>query len=809
MQATLARVPRRTLLRCHRRSGIDVICGALLSSNLPLLSVWVDQPMDEDAFARVLRSSIARGLGTSFGENSGSFSAAISVIEEYQMRVGPFRLVSGWAETNWHHIMKLLATLGPTCDAIVVVDEISSSIPLQLANYVVVDGDFLRLTESEALLETPDLVEPESVLLAHEQNAGNYLDVLSSLLRLPIVEKYSRTDEPERGGSALSPGQVIDGLIHREMWGMAFDYACQLAPDRIPGFIDRAGDWFFNRGEHEYIYARLSGLPNKFRDEPKTAYWGFAAACAIGKQWLLMPRIRRILHDSEAPELRSTVAMAYPGMNMLSETAAAISALEAPITLRAHGFALGIHGERDMPIVMFREAMRLADMDGAHHLVVACGIDIAQHEIRVGNYREAIGWARWALGEMRRREVVDVSRKLSAKATLAFATLLVGEAHEAKTLLADISVGSELIDVPGLEMLTSTLGGVDLVTGDLDRAGERLSALVERSPVEASALASLELVALKIAQRKQRDAEALSHQVFSISRTGSALEKALGKLIKGMVLLTGGEAQAESHLRSALEDLKPVAAAVHVAQAAIWVAISRLLMNDAKGALKCLKNHAYYLDPLSDSGWKLLAADHECLEAVKKLYRDSKVTVELRFLGGQQMRDGPKSVELSTRQAEILTLLLLYPAGLTAEKLHSFQYGDVGDAKRTKVAVSRLRKKFPISKSPYKLETPVKSDFLEATSYIESGKFQAALNLYAGPLLPQSDAPAIVDHRHHLEESIRQAVLISQDTDALIQLGTVLDDDLEVWLAARDSLRPGDYRKSAVTARIRRIRSAW
>ncbi|HRQ10342.1 MAG TPA: hypothetical protein PLG36_04915, partial [Trueperaceae bacterium] len=311
VQATLAEVPRRTLLRCHRRSGIDVICGALLSSDFPLLSVWVDQPMDEDDFARVLRTSIARGLGASFGENIGSFSAAISVIEEYQVRVGPFRLVSGWAESNWYHITKLLAALGPTCDAIVVTDEVLSSIPFQLADYVVMDGDFLRLTESEALLEAPGLMEPESALLAHEQNGGNYLDFLSSLLRPPIAENHSRSDGPDRWVSALSPGQVIDGLMHREMWGMAFDYACQFAPDRIRGLVDRAGDWFFNRGEHEYIYARLSGLPSKYRDEPKTAYWGFAAACAVGKQWLLIPRVRRILHDSEAPELRSTVAMAY------------------------------------------------------------------------------------------------------------------------------------------------------------------------------------------------------------------------------------------------------------------------------------------------------------------------------------------------------------------------------------------------------------------------------------------------------------------------------------------------------------------
>lgn len=84
-----------------------------------------------------------------------------------------------------------------------------------------------------------------------------------------------------------------------------------------------------------------------------------------------------------------------------------------------------------------------------------------------------------------------------------------------------------------------------------------------------------------------------------------------------------------------------------------------------------------------------------------------------------------------------------------------------------------------------------------------------ALSLCKGPLLPESDAPGVVEAREHIEESLRQAVLASRDPEALIHLATRNDGDLELWEEAARWLSSNDPRRPLVNARIRRIRRSW
>jgi len=92
---------------------------------------------------------------------------------------------------------------------------------------------------------------------------------------------------------------------------------------------------------------------------------------------------------------------------------------------------------------------------------------------------------------------------------------------------------------------------------------------------------------------------------------------------------------------------------------------------------------------------------------------------------------------------------------------------------------------------------------------MSNGEVQRALNLYKGPLLPDSEAPFIQEWRDHIDEVLRNAIIESGDVDLLIQYGTLLDDDLAVWERARDIMALSDYRRPVVNARIRRIRTSW
>jgi len=85
-----------------------------------------------------------------------------------------------------------------------------------------------------------------------------------------------------------------------------------------------------------------------------------------------------------------------------------------------------------------------------------------------------------------------------------------------------------------------------------------------------------------------------------------------------------------------------------------------------------------------------------------------------------------------------------------------------------------------------------------------------ALSLYRGPLLPDSEAPAVVELREYIDESLRQAVLASGDHEAMLELAKRTDDqDLELLEAAARHMPQNDPQSPLLRARIRQIRRDW
>jgi hypothetical protein len=88
---------------------------------------------------------------------------------------------------------------------------------------------------------------------------------------------------------------------------------------------------------------------------------------------------------------------------------------------------------------------------------------------------------------------------------------------------------------------------------------------------------------------------------------------------------------------------------------------------------------------------------------------------------------------------------------------------------------------------------------------LQEGRVREALTLYRGPLLPASDAEGVVETRHMLEASLRQAVLASGDVEALMDLANRLGDDLEVWEAALRAMPDTDPRYPLAQARAEHL----
>lgn len=181
-------------------------------------------------------------------------------------------------------------------------------------------------------------------------------------------------------------------------------------------------------------------------------------------------------------------------------------------------------------------------------------------------------------------------------------------------------------------------------------------------------------------------------------------------------------------------------------------------------------------------------------------------SLEVRTLGPSQVRLGGKPMSLPPRQIEILAILALHPEGLTLDALHSHLYRDLSVSPTTcKAEVSKLRQALGggISSRPYRLSVPVYADHVEIADLLRHGRIEEALRLFRGDLLPDSEAPELVEHRHLITTAMREAVLASGDPELLVALSDRVPEDLELHERGLALLGDGDPRRSLLEARRR------
>jgi hypothetical protein len=169
-----------------------------------------------------------------------------------------------------------------------------------------------------------------------------------------------------------------------------------------------------------------------------------------------------------------------------------------------------------------------------------------------------------------------------------------------------------------------------------------------------------------------------------------------------------------------------------------------------------------------------------------------------------------REVPLTLRHAEILTLLALHPNGLSAERLALQLYGETGNPVTVRAEIHRLRSQLGASvvqTRPYRLAADVDADFLRARAALRSGTPAGVLRDFRGPLLPESEAPAIREERETLTAQVRQVALNSGDPAVLWSFWETAcgADDFAVLDALLRTLPPADPRRAAVTAHRARL----
>lgn len=157
--------------------------------------------------------------------------------------------------------------------------------------------------------------------------------------------------------------------------------------------------------------------------------------------------------------------------------------------------------------------------------------------------------------------------------------------------------------------------------------------------------------------------------------------------------------------------------------------------------------------------------------------------LNLRVLGRLEITLDGQRVLVNRRQSEILVLLALHPEGLSLERLHAMVYGDQPVTVSTlKAEVSHLRSALggQLASRPYRLLMPVTSDVEDVQSLLRAGQVGAALDTYAGDLLPGTTSPALEEHGEYLAVAIREAVLADPTPDTVLRFAELAPYDVEV-----------------------------
>jgi hypothetical protein len=189
--------------------------------------------------------------------------------------------------------------------------------------------------------------------------------------------------------------------------------------------------------------------------------------------------------------------------------------------------------------------------------------------------------------------------------------------------------------------------------------------------------------------------------------------------------------------------------------------------------------------------------------------------LELRVLGDDppEVRLDGEPVHLRPRHLEMLTILALHRGHLNADIMCAELYGDDGHPASVRVEMSRLRRLLPdlLESGGYGLTSPVDTDVRRVRALLDRGSVREAAEAYPGPLLPGSVSPFVERERDELDGWMRQAVITSDDADALWAWvrSSSGASDLLAWTRLLTALDYTDPRRSRAVARMRALRQEF
>lgn len=188
------------------------------------------------------------------------------------------------------------------------------------------------------------------------------------------------------------------------------------------------------------------------------------------------------------------------------------------------------------------------------------------------------------------------------------------------------------------------------------------------------------------------------------------------------------------------------------------------------------------------------------------------LTFRLEALGRREalLRGPTRTMVLSPRHSDILTVLAAYPTGLTGDELAVQLYETEVTSSTLRAELNRLRTlvgEEVVASRPYRLTGDLAGDWHAVRADLVAGDLASALRHYVGPLLPHSQAPGIRAMREELEAELRGALLASRRPDLLAAWTRSAwgSDDYEAWAAQASLLPAGSPLLPMVRAQVARL----
>lgn len=818
--------PGPGILVAHPAWGASYLIAGLSEPRRPL--VWLElTARDQGDFilqGNKLSDAITRALGSPLFGYGMPYRYGLNVLRSHLELLGPFTFALSNAEYGPEPAQALLEF--QQGDNRVLLDFAfvpeGFSVP---EGATLLESDTLRLSEEEALALTGDRFSREDGLALWQASGGAYETFLVKLherLSLPLPLRPGPEGSrpiPEHEPN-LEPAQLLAVLMQRGRYLDALELAAERLPEHVPGVLLEAGETFWTQGLQAKLYSLLSlrgaartKLPEPVRQHEPVLMSRLIAALALGREKEMMPDVNAALAERDSPDLRALYAEGLFEQGdagaYLREAERAAKAAETPLTLYTYGRALGLR-DPEAGLVLLEKGLRLAEGQGATLTAVLIAEALASRQSLLGRYQAAVTWAEWGRSLYDENALNQVALRLGLLNEWAYARVLQGGAAGLEpSLRAEIS-SLEQVRPSLAELFRTTLADLLLSQG---QAGEALSIYRElwhanRQRKRIGALTNL-LVRALVEAGEVEEALEVAKRALELTRGLEPRRRQRARLAYGMALSFRDARQAIPILEALLPDFSEPVLAERLAQTGLYLARAYLLIGEPGRAQRALERAELGLKELGESGFRYLAGPPEAFHGVLALLRGEVSSLELRFLGRIEARLHGKTLNLRPRFAELLTALALHPEGLSGEQLTLAVYGEFGDVRRCAVEVGRLKQLVPLRSRPYRLSVSVTADFLRLGDLIQVGRLLESLELYGGPLLPQSDVPLVNETRAFLEESLRQAVVASNDPEAHWILAQRLEDDLDVWDKTLTLLDESDPRTVIARARVKGLLESY